>query len=77
MTRNPNGFRDEVIRTLVGTVVLTRYNNKTYRIDDIIWNKNPAHTFTAGTTEMSFIDYYKYVVSFVTNVCISFSSFKN
>ena len=62
VARNTHGFRDEVIRTLVGTVVLTRYNNQTYRVDDIIWNKNPQHTFSAGTTEMSFVDYYKYVL---------------
>ncbi|XP_052772354.1 piwi-like protein 1 [Mya arenaria] len=58
--RNPQGFRDDVIRQLIGTVVLTRYNNKTYRVDDIIWNQNPQHTFsTASGGEMSFIEYYK------------------
>ncbi|KAH3863467.1 hypothetical protein DPMN_026456, partial [Dreissena polymorpha] len=58
--RNTHGFRDELIRTLVGTVVLTRYNNKTYRVDDIVWNKDPTHTFQlANGEEMSFIDYYK------------------
>ncbi|KAL3877253.1 hypothetical protein ACJMK2_034986 [Sinanodonta woodiana] len=58
--RNPQGFSDEVTRTVVGTVVLTRYNNKTYKVDDILWDKNPLQTFTSSTgQEMTFKDYYK------------------
>lgn len=60
VNKNAQGFRDEVIRTLVGTVVLTRYNNKTYRVDDIVWDKTPRQTFsTHSGGEMSFLDYYK------------------
>ena len=32
-------------KTLLGCIVMTRYNNKTYRIDDIDWNKKPADKF--------------------------------
>nr|XP_022317079.1 piwi-like protein 1 [Crassostrea virginica] len=57
--KNPNGFQDECTRSLVGTIVLTRYNNKTYRIDDILWAKTPQHTFkTSSGSELSFVDYY-------------------
>lgn len=60
VNRNAQGFRDEVIRTLVGTVVLTRYNNKTYRVDDIVWDKTPQQTFSTATGgDISFIEYYK------------------
>lgn len=60
VNRNAQGFRDEVIRTLVGTVVLTRYNNKTYKVDDIVWDKTPKQTFsTHAGGEMSFLEYYK------------------
>lgn len=60
--RNPQGFRDEVIRTLVGVVVLTRYNNKTYRIDDIVWDKTPTHSFSTSSGEsISFLEYYQWV----------------
>ncbi|KAL6264762.1 hypothetical protein P5V15_004860 [Pogonomyrmex californicus] len=52
-------YRDNVIREIVGTSVLTRYNNKTYRIDDIAWDKTPRYVFTRGDEEMSLIDYYK------------------
>jgi len=38
---------------------LTRYNNKTYRIDDIAWDKTPRYVFSKGDEVMSLIDYYK------------------
>lgn len=36
-----------------------RYNNKTYRIDDIDWDKTPMDTFQTKTGEISYVDYYK------------------
>ena len=47
-----------VKKALIGHVVLTRYNNKTYRVDDIDFNQNPKSTFMKGETEMNFCDYY-------------------
>ena len=47
-----------VKKALIGHVVLTRYNNKTYRVDDIDFNQNPKSTFMKGKTEMNFCDYY-------------------
>ncbi|XP_032223626.2 piwi-like protein 1 [Nematostella vectensis] len=52
-------FHDEAAKKLVGEIVLTRYNNKTYRVDDIDWNKRPNSTFTTPKGEISFNDYYK------------------
>ncbi|KAK3090400.1 hypothetical protein FSP39_011581 [Pinctada imbricata] len=58
--RNAQGFQDECTKALVGTVVLTRYNNKTYRIDDIVWDKTPQHSFsTSSGSSLTFMDYYK------------------
>lgn len=39
-------FKQKAIQALVGCLVLTRYNNRTYRIDDIIFDQNPMSTFT-------------------------------
>ncbi|XP_067557331.1 piwi-like protein 1 isoform X2 [Pseudorca crassidens] len=37
-----------------------RYNNKTYRIDDIDWDQNPKSTFRkADGSEVSFLEYYR------------------
>uniref|UniRef100_A0A8C6WCL3 Piwi-like RNA-mediated gene silencing 4 n=1 Tax=Nannospalax galili TaxID=1026970 RepID=A0A8C6WCL3_NANGA len=45
---------------LVGLIVLTRYNNKTYRIDDIDWSVKPTHTFQKRDgSEITYTDYYK------------------
>ena len=48
-------------KKLVGQIVLTRYNNKTYRVDDLAWGKTPKDTFksdAAGGTEISYLDYF-------------------
>ncbi|XP_028566225.2 piwi-like protein 1 [Podarcis muralis] len=53
-------FREICAKELVGLIVLTRYNNKTYRVDDIEWDSNPQASFKKGDgTEISFMDYYK------------------
>ncbi|NXD07268.1 PIWL1 protein, partial [Nothocercus nigrocapillus] len=53
-------FRDICTKELIGLIVLTKYNNKTYRVDDIDWDANPKCTFKkADGSEISYIDYYK------------------
>lgn len=56
----PDSFRETVLKRLVGAVVLTRYNNKPYRIDDVDFTQNPKNTFpkSDGTT-ISYFDYFK------------------
>ncbi|XP_075404837.1 piwi-like protein 4 [Tenrec ecaudatus] len=47
-------------KALLGLVVLTRYNNKTYRIDDIDWSVKPTHTFQKRDgSEITYVDYYQ------------------
>jgi aubergine len=48
-----------VKKSLIGSVVMTRYNNKTYRIDDIFFDQNPSCTFSCRNDEIKFSDYYK------------------
>uniref|UniRef100_A0A8C3ILA1 Piwi like RNA-mediated gene silencing 1 n=1 Tax=Chrysemys picta bellii TaxID=8478 RepID=A0A8C3ILA1_CHRPI len=53
-------FRETCAKELIGLIVLTKYNNKTYRVDDIDWDSNPKCTFKkADGSEISFVDYYK------------------
>ena len=42
---NRGNYKEEIIRQLVGQTVLTRYNNCTYRIDDIDFSKTPLDSF--------------------------------
>lgn len=43
---------------MFGSVVLTRYNNKTYRIDDIDFESSPMNTFSANGKVTTYYDYY-------------------
>ncbi|KAJ7410675.1 Piwi-like protein 1 [Willisornis vidua] len=53
-------FRDTCAKELIGLIVLTRYNNRTYRIDDINWDNNPMGTFRKSDgSEISFLEYYR------------------
>ncbi|TKS79036.1 Piwi-like protein 1 [Collichthys lucidus] len=52
-------FPDICAKELIGLIVLTKYNNRTYRIDDIAWDHTPNNTFTRRDTEISFKNYYK------------------
>jgi aubergine-like protein len=52
-------WRQAATQQLLGQIVLTRYNNRTYRIDDVMWDLNPRSTFTKRTgDEMSYCAYY-------------------
>lgn len=56
-----------------------RYNNKTYRIDDIDWSVKPTHAFQKRDgSETTYVDYYKQVrvlplVSFLLSLETAFS----
>nr|XP_019569998.1 PREDICTED: piwi-like protein 2 [Rhinolophus sinicus] len=57
--QNKEHFQDECMKVLVGNIVITRYNNRTYRIDDVDWNKTPKDSFTMSDgTEITFLEYY-------------------
>lgn len=45
-------------------------NNRTYRIDDILFDKSPRDTFdSADGREISYIDYYKVQLIHIENDC--------
>eukprot|EP00064_Thunnus_orientalis_P003716 superscaffoldBa00000315_g3727 len=57
--QSKENFQDECTKELIGSIVITRYNNRTYRIDAIEWNKSPRDTFTLmDGTKTTFVDYY-------------------
>ncbi|XP_033476014.2 piwi-like protein 2 isoform X1 [Epinephelus lanceolatus] len=57
--QSKQSFQDECTKELIGSIVITRYNNRTYRIDAIEWNKSPKDTFTLmDGTQTTFVDYY-------------------
>ncbi|KAH8377177.1 hypothetical protein KR093_003884 [Drosophila rubida] len=56
---NKNHYQEQARKSLVGTIVITRYNNRTYRIDDICFSENPQSKFETRTGSYSYIEYYK------------------
>jgi aubergine-like protein len=56
----PKLFKDEVLKALLGSVILTRYNNKSYRIDEVDFDRTPEDSFplSSGGT-ITYMEYYK------------------
>ncbi|CAB3369856.1 Hypothetical predicted protein [Cloeon dipterum] len=53
-------FQTELKNILLGACVLTRYNNRLYRVDDVDFSLNPNCTFDRNKDEkISFKEYYK------------------
>ena len=59
--KNFRDSREAFAQAVVGTTVLTDYSNKTYRIDDIDWDRTPSSTFSTRNGDITFIDYYRQV----------------
>ena len=45
MKKDKNNFKAQIQKVLLGNIIMTRYNNKTYKVDDIAFNRNPKETF--------------------------------
>lgn len=60
-----HNYRQLFQSRIIGSVVLTDYNNRTYHIDDVDWNSTPAKTFQRGNAAVSYIDYYRQVTIIV------------
>ncbi|KAL7978426.1 hypothetical protein Chor_010659 [Crotalus horridus] len=64
--------------TLYEQVEEERYNNKTYRVDDIDWESSPRSSFKKSDgTEISFVDYYKMVRSLTNKMRSDFNVMKD
>merc|ERR1719411_2388850 len=59
-TRGGPSFHAEVEKALLGAIIITRYNNKTYRVDEIAWDKKPSDEFEGRNDEkMTYMKYYE------------------
>lgn len=46
-------------KEIIGSIVLTKYNNKTYRVDDVDYNSSPSSTFDKKGEQVKYTDYYQ------------------
>ena len=59
-TKNKDTYQEEAKKQLVGSYVVTRYNNRTYKVDDIDFEMNPKSEFIDHlNNSVSFVDYYR------------------
>ncbi|XP_017059224.1 protein aubergine [Drosophila ficusphila] len=58
MRDNDDGYRT-FQREVIGMVVLTDYNNKTYRVDDVDFESSPLSKFNTKEGDITYVDYYK------------------
>lgn len=58
-TQDRGNFKETIFKEICGMTILTRYNNATYRIDDILWDKNPTLQFDYKGTPTTIADYFK------------------
>ena len=57
--KDKDNLQVNAVKALLGSVVLTKYNNKTYKVDDIDFTQNPLSTFIDHNgEEKSFVEYY-------------------
>ena len=58
-------FKKDCIKEIVGTVVLTDYNNQTYRVDDIDFDSSPTSSFEMKGKMVTYKDYFedRYTIS--------------
>lgn len=57
---NPERYRENFANNVIGTVVLTQYNNNTYRIEDVDFSTTPASSFGLKNGEkITYMSYYK------------------
>uniref|UniRef100_A0A336MED6 CSON000333 protein n=1 Tax=Culicoides sonorensis TaxID=179676 RepID=A0A336MED6_CULSO len=57
--KNHRDYKEVYTKTIIGSTVLTDYTNKTYRIDDVDWDRNPSSTFETRDGTISFAEYYQ------------------
>ncbi|XP_046396962.1 piwi-like protein Siwi isoform X2 [Ischnura elegans] len=58
-SRNKADYQRVFKLHILGTIVLTEYNNKTYRVDDVDFNTTPLSTFSMKDRAISYVEYYR------------------
>lgn len=47
-----------MICPFLGKIVMTDYNKRTYRVDDVAWRVTPKSTFKMRDGDVTYMDYY-------------------
>jgi len=55
--KNNADSKQEIMAALCGSTVITHYNRKTYRVDDVDFSMNPLSTFEQNGIKVSYINF--------------------
>jgi len=58
ISKRGGNYQKMVEKCLLGAIIITRYNNKTYRIDEIAWDKTPREEFEGKNGEKMTLEKY-------------------
>jgi aubergine-like protein len=62
-------YQAKIKTELVKRVVVTRYNKRLYRVDDVAFNLNPESTFTNSAEEqLTYVEYYRSINQNITDL---------
>lgn len=56
--QDENNFKRNFLSQIIGQTVLTAYNNKTYRIDDVDFATTCDSTFKRNDKDITYVQYY-------------------
>lgn len=54
-------YKKIFMEDIASKIVMTDYNKKTYRVDDVSWKDSPLSTFKMRDENVTYMDYYKKV----------------
>ncbi|XP_034669436.1 protein argonaute-3 [Drosophila subobscura] len=57
--QNSSSYQELAKKTLIGNIVLTRYNNRTYKISEVCFDQSPQSVFHRKNEPTSYLQYYK------------------
>lgn len=57
--REERDFQSKFLTAVLGQTVLTEFNNRTYRIDDVDYASSPKSEFLSKTGPITFLEYYQ------------------
>ncbi|XP_063893516.1 piwi-like protein Siwi isoform X1 [Helicoverpa armigera] len=54
-----SNYKKIFLEDIVGKIVMTDYNKKTYRVDDVSWQASPKSTFKMRDENITYMEYYQ------------------
>lgn len=60
-------WQENFKKEIIGSIVLTDYNNRTYRVDDVDFSSSPMSTFDQKGKEITYKEYYNTRYAIVVN----------